>query len=253
MSRRFRSGRGVPSNETTPSHGAGHEASFSCGNADGVPVAVVLACSTAIGPGPTPSWGRGGHVAGKCLRKDLDLIDAPCAHAHDLGTICLRHSTRLSGRPLTFNTTCPSLLERRISGKRRFSTWMDAASTVTQAKGPTGAFTIKSTIMTRPPTTWSFSSVTVAVRGAQAGTGRRRSRLFHASLVGRAVAVKARPSNPGKTFGVAPTACAPRSGGADPFVSMGTVRVQRQAAPGESSRRQRTTRARSNLRYLRSL
>lgn len=213
------------------------------------PVAVVLTQGARqSGPGPTPIVRASGEtpVAGKCLfKEDLDLIAALRA---------LTRTTLNNDAPSPFN---PDYLVGRwafeydmpesalgpagqISGT---ATVRHVAGCLyegaTQAKGPAGGFTIKSTIVYDP----SARYLVVLERDSRGFEVLKHGRIggdsggyftHHWSAApftvkGRRVSLK------GNTFMASPTNFRVRTEiaeGDGPFVSMGTFWMQRQGAPG---------------------
>ena len=213
------------------------------------PVAVVLAQGARqSGPGPTPLVRAAGEtpVAGKCLfKEDLDLIDALRA---------LTRTTLNNDPPAPFN---PDYLVGRwtfeydtpesalgpagqISGTETVRQ-VDAClyEGATQAKGPAGAFTIKSTIVYDPSAHYlvvlerdsrGFELLKHGRVGGDSGgyfTHHWQAAPF--TVKGKKVRLK------GNTFMASPANYRVRTEiaeGDDPFVSMGTLWVQRQGAAG---------------------
>ena len=213
------------------------------------PVAVVLAQGgRQSGPGPTPVVRALGEtpVAGKCLfKEDLGLIDALRA---------LTRTTLNNDPPAPFN---PDYLVGRwtfeydmpesalgpagqISGTETVQYVSGCLyEGTTQAKGPTGTFTIKSSIVYDP----SAHYLVVLERDSrgfevikQGRVGGDSGGYFTHHWSAAPFTVKGKKVRlQGKTFMASPANYRVRTEiaeGADPFVSMGTVWVQRQAAPG---------------------
>ena len=213
------------------------------------PVAVVLAQGgRQSGPGPTPLVRAPGEtpVAGKCLfKEDLDLIDALRA---------LTRTTLNNDPPAPFN---PDYLVGRwafeydtpesalgpagqISGTETVQHVNGCLyESTTQAKGPTGAFTIKSTIVYDPSAHYlvvlerdsrGFEVLKQGRVGGDSGgyfTHHWQAAPF--TVKGKKVRLK------GNTFMASPANYRVRTEiaeGDDPFVSMGTLWVQRQGAAG---------------------
>lgn len=213
------------------------------------PVAVVLAQGgRQSGPGPTPIVRAPGEtpVAGKCLfKEDLDLIEALRA---------LTRTTLNNDAPSPFN---PDYLVGRwtfeydmpesalgpagqVSGTETVR-HVDGClyEGATQAKGPAGAFTIKSTIVYDP----SARYLVVLERDSRGYELLKHGRLggdsggyFTHHWAAAPFTVKGKKvSLKGTTFVASPANYRVRTEiaeGDDPFVSMGTFWMQRQGAPG---------------------
>ena len=214
------------------------------------PVAVVLAQGgRPSGPGPTPLVRALGEtpVAGKCLfKEDLDLIDA----LRSLTRTTLNNDPPAPFNPdylvgrWTFEYDMPeSALGRagQISGTETVR-HVDGClyEGTTQAKGPAGAFTIKSTIVYDPSARYLVvlerdsrglrsCSSTGRVGGDSGGYFTHHWAAAPFTVKGKKVRLK------GNTFMASPANFRVRTEiaeGDDPFVSMGTVWMQRQGAPG---------------------
>jgi hypothetical protein len=213
------------------------------------PVAVALAQGARqSGPGPTPLVRAAGEtpVAGKCLfKEDLDLIDALRA---------LTRTTLNNDPPAPFN---PDYLVGRwsfeydtpesalgpagqISGTQTVQYVSGCLyESTTQAKGPSGAFTIKTSIVYDPSAHYlvvverdsrGFELLKHGRVGGDSGgyfTHHWQAAPF--TVKGKRVRLK------GSTFMASPANYRVRTEiaeGDDPFVSMGTLWVQRQGAAG---------------------
>jgi hypothetical protein len=214
------------------------------------PVAAVLAQGARqSGPGPAPLVRAVGEtpVAGKCLfKEDLDLIDA----LHALTRTTLNNDPPAPFNPdylvgrWTFEYDVPESAlgaAGRISGTETVQHVAGCRfDSTTQAKGPTGAFTIKSTIVYDPSAHYlvvlerdsrGFEVLTQGRVGGDSGgyfTHHWSAAPF--TFKGKTVRLQ------GKTFMASPANYRVRTEiaeGADPFVSMGTVWVQRQAPGGK--------------------
>lgn len=198
--------------------------------------------------GPTPLVRAAGEtpVAGKCLfKEDLDLINALRS---------LTRTTLNNDPPSPFNPdylvgrwafeydTPESALgpAGRISGTDTVQ-HVDGClyQTATQAKGPTGAFTIKSTIVYDP----SAHYMVVLERDSRGFEVLKQGRVggdsggyFTHHWSAAPFTVKGKKVRlQGKTFMASPANYRVRTEiaeGNDPFVNMGTVWVQRQGAAG---------------------
>ena len=189
-------------------------------------------------PGETP-------VPGKCLfKEDLDLIAARGAlHRTTLNNDAEAPSTRTiwsaAGRS---NTTCPSPRsgrEVKISGTETVQ-HVDGClyEGTTQAKGPTGAFTIKSTIVYDPSAHYMIvlerdSRGLEVLKSGRVGGDSGGYYTHHwqaAPLTVKRTKVRLK----GTTFMASPANFRVRtdiSEGDGPFVNLGTVWMQRQGTP----------------------
>ena len=211
-------------------------------------VAVVLA-QGAPRSGPTPIVRAAGEtpVAGKCLfKEDFDLIDALRA----LTRTTLNNDAASPFNPdyligrWTFEYDAPESAlgpAGQISGTDTVQ-HVDGClyEATTQAKGPTGAFTIKSTMVYDP----SAHYMVVLERDSRGFEVLKQGRVggdsggyFTHHWSAAPFTVKGKKVRlQGKTFMASPGNYRVRTEiaeGANPFVSMGTVWVQRQGARGE--------------------